>query len=77
VGHLHLRYLNPLPNDLGEILERYDSVLVPEMNLGQLAMILRAKFLRNLTQLNKVQGQPFKELEILEAIRTQSTGGRK
>ncbi len=77
VGHLHLRYLNPLPNDLGEILDRYDNVLVPEMNLGQLAMILRAKFLRDLTQLNKVQGQPFKELEVLDAIRTLSTGGRK
>jgi 2-oxoglutarate ferredoxin oxidoreductase subunit alpha len=77
VGHLHLRYLNPLPADLSEILARYDKVLIPEMNMGQLAMILRARFLRDVTQLNKVQGQPFKESEILDAIHTLSTGGRK
>jgi 2-oxoglutarate ferredoxin oxidoreductase subunit alpha len=77
VGHLHLRYLNPLPSDLGEILERYDKVLLPEMNLGQLALILRAKFLKDIRQLNKVQGQPFKESEILDAIHGLGTGGRK
>jgi 2-oxoglutarate ferredoxin oxidoreductase subunit alpha len=77
VGHLHLRYLNPLPADLGGILDRYDNVLVPEMNLGQLALLLRAKFLRNVTQLNKVQGQPFKESEILASIQSLKTGGRK
>jgi 2-oxoglutarate ferredoxin oxidoreductase subunit alpha len=47
------------------------------MNLGQLAMILRAKFLRDVVQLNKVQGQPFKESEILNAIQALGTGGRK
>jgi 2-oxoglutarate ferredoxin oxidoreductase subunit alpha len=77
VGHLHLRYLNPMPSDLGEILGRYDQVLVPEMNMGQLAMLLRAKFLRNVTQLNKVQGQPFKESEILDAIHALVPGGRQ
>jgi 2-oxoglutarate ferredoxin oxidoreductase subunit alpha len=76
VGHLHLRYLNPLPADLGEILARYDKVLVPEMNMGQLAMILRAKFLRDVTQLNKIQGQPFKESEILGAIQALGAGVR-
>jgi 2-oxoglutarate ferredoxin oxidoreductase subunit alpha len=77
VGHLHLRHLNPMPTDLGGIIARYDRVLVPEMNLGQLAMILRAKFLRDVTQLNKVQGQPFKESEILDAIHAIGTGARK
>jgi len=76
VGHLHLRYLNPMPVDVGEILARYDQVLVPEMNLGQLAMMLRAKFLRNVAQLNKVQGQPFKESEILESIQKLAKGVR-
>ena len=76
VGHLHLRYLNPMPVDVGEILARYDQVLVPEMNLGQLAMMLRAKFLRNVAQLNKVQGQPFKESEILDAIQKLAKGVR-
>jgi 2-oxoglutarate ferredoxin oxidoreductase subunit alpha len=68
VGHLHLRYLNPMPADLGEVLARYETVLLPEMNLGQLAMLVRAKFLRDVVQLNKVQGQPFKESEILAKI---------
>ncbi|HEX4823581.1 MAG TPA: 2-oxoacid:acceptor oxidoreductase subunit alpha [Candidatus Polarisedimenticolaceae bacterium] len=68
VGHLHLRYLNPMPADLGEVLARYDTILLPEMNLGQLAMLIRAKFLRDVVQLNKVQGQPFKESEILAKI---------
>jgi 2-oxoglutarate ferredoxin oxidoreductase subunit alpha len=76
-GHVHLRYLNPLPSDLGEILARYDKVLVPEMNMGQLAMILRAKFLLDVKQLNKVQGQPFKESEILDALRALATGASK
>ena len=68
VGHLHLRHLNPLPRDLGDVLARYDRVLIPEMNLGQLAFIVRARFLRDVVQLNKVQGQPFKESEILSKI---------
>jgi 2-oxoglutarate ferredoxin oxidoreductase subunit alpha len=77
VGHLHLRYLNPLPADLGEIFARYDKILVPEMNMGQLAMILRAKYLRDVKQLNKVQGQPFKESEILDALRALAAGVSK
>jgi 2-oxoglutarate ferredoxin oxidoreductase subunit alpha len=68
VGHVHLRYLNPMPSDLGDILARYDRILLPEMNLGQLAMLIRAKFLRDIVQLNKVQGQPFKESEILAKL---------
>jgi len=76
VGHLHLRYLNPMPVDVGEIMARYDQVLVPEMNMGQLAMMLRAKFLRNVAQLNKVQGQPFKESEILASIQKLAKGVR-
>jgi 2-oxoglutarate ferredoxin oxidoreductase subunit alpha len=57
-----------MPADLGEVLARYETVLLPEMNLGQLAMLVRAKFLRDVVQLNKVQGQPFKESEILAKI---------
>jgi 2-oxoglutarate ferredoxin oxidoreductase subunit alpha len=76
-GHLHLRYLNPLPADLGEIFARYDKILVPEMNMGQLAMILRAKYLRDVKQLNKVQGQPFKESEVLDALRALAAGVSK
>jgi 2-oxoglutarate ferredoxin oxidoreductase subunit alpha len=68
VGHLHLRYLNPMPANLGEVLARYEHVLIPEMNLGQLALLIRAKFLIDVVQLNKVQGQPFKESEIMAKI---------
>jgi 2-oxoglutarate ferredoxin oxidoreductase subunit alpha len=68
VGHLHLRHLNPMPRNVGDVLARYDRVLIPEMNLGQLALLIRAKFLVDAVQLNKVQGQPFKESEILAKI---------
>lgn len=64
IGHLHLRYLNPLPKNVGEILTRYKNVLVPEMNMGQLVMILRAKFLLDAQGYNKIQGKPFKQAEI-------------
>jgi 2-oxoglutarate ferredoxin oxidoreductase subunit alpha len=59
-----LRYLNPLPNNLGEVIGRYRKVLVPEMNMGQLVMVLRAKFLVDAEGYNKIQGQPFKQSEL-------------
>jgi 2-oxoglutarate ferredoxin oxidoreductase subunit alpha len=68
VGHVHLRYLNPLPRDLGEIIRRYKKVLVPEMNMGQLLMILRAKYLVDAQGYNKIQGKPFKTSEIEQKI---------
>ena len=68
VGHVHLRYLNPLPPDLGGILARYRKVLVPELNLGQLVRLLRADYLVDAVGLNKVQGQPFKVAEITAKI---------
>jgi 2-oxoglutarate ferredoxin oxidoreductase subunit alpha len=64
VGHVHLRHLNPLPRNLGEVLGRYRTVLVPEMNMGQLVMVLRAKYLVDAQSYNKIQGRPFKQAEI-------------
>ncbi|PYU27828.1 MAG: 2-oxoglutarate ferredoxin oxidoreductase subunit alpha [Acidobacteria bacterium] len=64
IGHVHLRYLNPLPRNLGQVMERYAKVLVPEMNMGQLSMILRAKYLVDAEGYNKIQGQPFKQAEL-------------
>ena len=64
VAHVHLRYLNPLPADLGGILQRYKKVLVPEMNLGQLLRLIRAEYLIDAIGFNKVQGRPFKVSEI-------------
>jgi len=68
VAHLHLRHLNPMPMNLGDVLSRYERILIPEMNMGQLALLIRAKYLRDVVQLDKVQGQPFKEIEILTKI---------
>jgi len=68
IGHVHLRHLNPLPKNLGEILGRYDRVLVPEMNMGQLSMVLRAKYLVDAQGYNKIQGKPFKQSEIEQKI---------
>ena len=68
VGHVHLRHLNPLPKNLGDVLKRYKHVLVPEMNMGQLVMILRAKYLVDAQGFNKIQGKPFKQSEIEQKI---------
>ncbi len=68
VAQVHLRHLNPLPKDLGEILARYDKVLVPEMNLGQLSMLLRAKYLVDAIGYNHVRGLPLKAADLAEAI---------
>lgn len=68
IGHVHLRYLNPLPKNLGEVLGRYDKVLVPEMNMGQLVMVLRAKYLVDARGYNKIQGKPFKVSELERKI---------
>jgi 2-oxoglutarate ferredoxin oxidoreductase subunit alpha len=68
IGHLHLRFLNPLPANLGDILKRYKKVLVPELNMGQLLWVLRAKYLVNAVGLNKIQGRPFKQAELDQKI---------
>ena len=68
IGHVHLRHLNPLPRNLGEVIKRYKQVLVPEMNMGQLVMVLRAKFLVDAQGYNKIQGKPFKQIEIEQKI---------
>jgi 2-oxoglutarate/2-oxoacid ferredoxin oxidoreductase subunit alpha len=68
IGHVHLRHLNPMPKNLGDVLMRYDRVLVPEMNMGQLRMLLRAKYLVDAVGYNKIQGKPFKQSEIEHKI---------
>lgn len=66
VAHVHLRHLNPLPPDLGDIVKRYQTVLVPELNLGQLSRLLRGRFLIDVVPFGKVQGKPFKVSEIFD-----------
>lgn len=68
VAHAHLRHLNPLPADLGDVLSRYDRVLVPEMNMGQLLKLVRAEYLIDAIGLNKIQGRPFKVSEVATRI---------
>jgi 2-oxoglutarate ferredoxin oxidoreductase subunit alpha len=74
VAACHLRYLNPLPQRLGEIFKAFDHVLVPEMNLGQLRMLLRAKYLVDAKGLNKVRGQPFTISEIVHGAKAVLSG---
>jgi 2-oxoglutarate ferredoxin oxidoreductase subunit alpha len=64
VGHVHLRHLNPLPRNLGDVMDRYRHVLVPELNMGQLLFLLRAKYLVDAVGYPKVQGKPFKQSEL-------------
>src|SRR4051794_5628504 len=64
IAQVHLRHLNPLPADLGEILARYDQMVCPEVNLGQLAMILRAKYLIDVHSHTQVRGLPFRAAEL-------------
>jgi 2-oxoglutarate ferredoxin oxidoreductase subunit alpha len=68
VSHAHLRYLNPFPRNLGAILERFEKILIPELNSGQLAFIIQGKFLKKTVSLNKIQGRPFLVAEVKEAI---------
>ncbi|MFC3711812.1 2-oxoacid:acceptor oxidoreductase subunit alpha [Sphingoaurantiacus capsulatus] len=68
VSHIHIRYLWPLPQNLGELLKSYDRIIVPEMNTGQLKTVLRDQYLVDARPLNKVSGHPFKIAEIEAAI---------
>ncbi len=68
VAHAHLRYLNPLPRNLGEILRRYEKVLVAELNCGQLRLLLRGQYLVDAKGLNKVAGRPLTVAEVTDAM---------
>ncbi len=68
VSHCQLRYLNPFPKNFAEILTKFDKVLIPELNLGQLASVIRSTFLIDTIDLNKMQGKPFSVAEIVSKI---------
>jgi 2-oxoglutarate/2-oxoacid ferredoxin oxidoreductase subunit alpha len=68
VATAHLRHLNPFPANTGEVVRRYPKVLIPEMNLGQLAMLIRARFLVDARGFNKVQGLPIAAEELEQEI---------
>ncbi|MFD0488800.1 2-oxoacid:acceptor oxidoreductase subunit alpha [Saccharopolyspora spinosporotrichia] len=68
IAQAHLRHLNPMPGNLGEVLRRYDRVIVPEMNLGQLAMLLRSRYLVDVISHTKVAGLPFRAEELQNVL---------
>lgn len=68
VSHLHLRHINPFPSNLGEVLVKFQRILIPELNMGQLAMLIRAKYLVETVGLNKVQGKPMTLHEVYNKI---------
>jgi 2-oxoglutarate ferredoxin oxidoreductase subunit alpha len=68
VAQAHLRHLNPFPANLGEVLARYDRVVVPEMNLGQLALLVRARYLVDARPITQVRGLPFKAEELAALV---------
>ncbi|MCX7875404.1 MAG: 2-oxoacid:acceptor oxidoreductase subunit alpha [Melioribacteraceae bacterium] len=68
VSHVHLRHMNPFPKNLGEVISKFKNILVPELNLGQLSLLLRNQFKCDVIQFNKVKGQPFKVSEIENKI---------
>jgi 2-oxoglutarate/2-oxoacid ferredoxin oxidoreductase subunit alpha len=68
IAQAHLRHLNPFPSDLGDILARYERVVIPEMNLGQLAMLVRARYLVDAISVTQVRGMPFKAEELAEML---------
>jgi 2-oxoglutarate ferredoxin oxidoreductase subunit alpha len=69
VAEAHLRHLNPFPKNLGEVLKGYDKVVIPEMNLGQLALLIRGKYLVDAIPYNQVRGLPFKAEELAGVIK--------
>ncbi|MCA9180395.1 MAG: hypothetical protein KDA51_03060, partial [Planctomycetales bacterium] len=77
VAHCHLRHMNPFPSNLGQILGNYESVLIPELNLGQLRMLIRAKYLIDAVGYNRVQGKPFSVTELVEKIAEMTSDQQK
>jgi 2-oxoglutarate/2-oxoacid ferredoxin oxidoreductase subunit alpha len=69
IAQAHLRHLNPFPGNLGEVLKRYNKVVIPEMNLGQLALLIRAKYLVDARSYNQVNGMPFKAEQLAKAFK--------
>jgi 2-oxoglutarate ferredoxin oxidoreductase subunit alpha len=75
VAQAHLHHLNPFPRNTGEVVARYPKILIPEMNLGQLALLLRAEFLVDAVSYTKVRGRPLAARELEDAITTMAASG--
>ena len=68
ISHIHLRYIFPMPSNIGKLLQSFKKVIVPELNMGQLRMMLRSEFLVDCIGINKVQGKPFSVTELVQQI---------
>lgn len=68
ISYVHLRYINPLPLDLGDIISRFDKIVVPELNLGQLVKVIRDKYVVDAQSITKIEGKPFKVSELTEQL---------
>jgi 2-oxoglutarate ferredoxin oxidoreductase subunit alpha len=75
VSRAHLNYLNPFPSNLGDVLSKFKNILVPEINLGQLAFLLRSEFLIPVIKYNKMRGLPLRAIEVTEKI-SEILGGK-
>jgi 2-oxoglutarate ferredoxin oxidoreductase subunit alpha len=75
VAQVHLRHLNPFPSNLGAVLERYDKVVIPEMNLGQLALLIRGRYLVDAISYTQVRGMPFRATELADMLQGVITHG--
>ncbi|TKS96709.1 2-oxoglutarate ferredoxin oxidoreductase subunit alpha, partial [Streptomyces galbus] len=74
IAQAHLRHLNPFPHNLGEVLARYERVVVPEMNMGQLATLLRARYLVDVVSFTQINGMPFKAEQLARVLEEASRG---
>jgi 2-oxoglutarate ferredoxin oxidoreductase subunit alpha len=70
VAHAHLRWVNPFPSNLGDVLKSFKKVLIPELNMGQLRTLIRSKYLVDAAGFNKVKGRPFTIAELITEIKT-------
>ena len=77
VALAHIRYLNPFPSNLGEIISRYKQVLIPELNMGQLRTLIRSRYLVDAVGFNKVKGKPFTVTELQEKIAELTKSGSR
>ena len=77
IGHVHLRHLNPLPRNLGDVVKRFRKVLVPELNMGQLLWVIRAKYLVDAEGLNKIQGRPFRQSALEQKFAEMLSNGER
>ncbi|MCH2132137.1 MAG: 2-oxoacid:acceptor oxidoreductase subunit alpha [Phycisphaerales bacterium] len=74
-AYAHLRHLNPFPGNLGEILDRYEQVIIPEINLGQLCMLIRGRYMKDAISINELKGRSFQSKDLADRIRHHMQGG--